>query len=132
MWWPWSVVDLGLGDLSTMTFWAHGLGLEKALACSSQEGQARQVTRAACVEAFVAPLINLLVNRSWDASAVARWTYVTKTLKKMVIGCVASRLLPEALRDLQLFWQVEASMETMLTKIVAADSGDFSSLLGRS
>ena len=67
-----SVVDLGVGDLSTVTFWAHGLGLEAAFACSSQEG--RQVIRAACVEDFVVPLFNLLVNRSWDSSAVSRCT----------------------------------------------------------
>lgn len=65
-----SVVDFAHGNLDSMTFWAHGPGLAAALECTS-EGVAN---RAACVEAFVVPLLNWLVNRSWDSSAVSRWT----------------------------------------------------------
>ena len=115
------MVDLGLGTLDTMTFWVYGQALEAVKTC----GHGR-VTREACIEAFVVPILNVLVGRAWDSSSVSRWAYVSKKYWRIAVGCLINRLLPESLTSLQLFWQVNASLEGMLAKLVAADSGDYS------
>ena len=84
--------------------------------CSSREQSVEQV---------VAPILDYFFCQSWDVAAVSRWVHASKLVKRFFIGCLAADLLPHALRDLKAHWDLSDSMESILARIIAADSNDF-------
>lgn len=76
---------------------------------------------------LVVPVLNFLVHRGWDQSAASRWTYMATTFRKMAIGYLAGNLLPQSLRDVQVFWRAPEGLEASLERQIAADANDFQS-----
>ena len=76
---------------------------------------------------FQVVLGDLIFGHTWESASISRWTHVSKLLKKWLLGALGSGVLPQALRDVQLWWGIQSSMESALAKLVAADSGDYSS-----
>lgn len=101
------VCDLGPGS------GVSGSGVAMVHWCHVQEGSAAHLDerlrvgqpccrdRAQSAERTVVPLINLLVRRPWDVAAVSRWTYVSHTLKRMLLGYAAQNILADALCDMK-------------------------------
>jgi hypothetical protein len=79
------------------------------------------------VELVAVPLLNFLLHRQWSQAAISRWTYVGTTLRKIAIGFLCNRVLPQSLSDLQSLWDVKLGNEALLERLVAADSEDFAS-----
>lgn len=122
-----AVVDLGSGDLSNLTHWCFVDTADNDADTDAMHGAACCRSREESIEKVVVPLLNWIVNKAWDTSAVNRWTYVSTTLKKLAVSCLAHRILPEALKDMQLFWKVDDGMESTLARMIAADNQDFAS-----
>jgi hypothetical protein len=92
---------------------------------NSPEHMAGKRVGAACCEdmhssiaKMAVPVINFLVHRAWSQSAESRWTNVLTTLKRMAVGYLCHRLLPESIRELQAAWGVEGTMEAMLERLI--------------
>ena len=120
-----SAIDLGAVGSEHVVHWCyvregspeHQTGLRIGSACCKD--------RSESVEKAVVPLLNLMVNRHWDNSSENRWTYVLSTLRRIALGCSASRLLPESLQLLKVFWGLNDSMISSLERLLQADAGDF-------
>lgn len=117
------VVDLGAGGVSTLTHYCvadpHGVGNARGHRSCCKD-------RSDSVEKVAVPILNWVCNRGWDRSSVSRWTYVSTTLRKLAVGCLAKNMLPTAVQELQLFWRLDESMVASLERMLAADVGDFS------
>ena len=119
-------VDLGETNIANLTHWCCvKQGSPEAL-----EGCA--VGRPCCrnfdesVERTVVPVLNWLVGRAWDRQATSRWTYVQHVFRKIGLGMLSCRLLPEALKDLKLDYDLaNSSVVSALEKILESDSNAF-------
>ena len=58
-------------------------------------------SREEAVEKVAVALINWICHRNWDQVAANRWTKVVVTLRRVLTGFLAQRVLPECLRSLQ-------------------------------
>eukprot|EP00972_Heterocapsa_arctica_P114877 16444843-Heterocapsa_arctica.AAC.1 len=100
----------------------------------SAEHKGGQQVGAPCCECFddslgkvCVPLLNFLCHRAWDRSNAARWTYVVQQLKKVCVGYLAARVLPESLSQLKALWDLRAvGLEAILEALVRADEQDYS------
>ena len=63
-----------------------------------------------------------------DNSAANKWTYVlaTRAATGHRLGFACNDLMPEAIEMVQVFWVVDSGMVATLTRMLAADAGDFS------
>ena len=113
-------IALGSGDLSTLVHYCHtGERNGRPVKCCR--------TRDESVEKISVALVNLICGRAWDKSAISRWTYMSTTFRRLALASCAHGILAKALADVQVFFEVDASLEARLAKLVAADSNDFSS-----
>ena len=95
--------------------------------CCGEGGNPCCTDREEAVERTTIAALNFLFGHGWETAAVSRWTHTNKLAKRWLVGTFAGQLLPQALKELQATWDVDASMITTLERLVAADSGDFSS-----
>ena len=72
-------------------------------------------------------LVNWICHRAWGQVAASRWAKVMVSLRKVLAGFLAQRVLPECLRSVQTSWGVHEGLEAALARVVAADKDDFSS-----
>ena len=120
-------IDLGAGGPEDLVHWcwvsegsvAHQEGKPLGSPCCRDRDEA--------IEKVVVPAVNMFVNRCWSNAAASRWTYVLPTLKRLLLGCVAKRVLPESLRCLKTTSDLSDSLIPMLEQLVAGDADDFSS-----
>lgn len=77
------------------------------------------------LEKVAVPLINVLLQRPWSRSSENRWTYVVVTLRRLALGYLAGRALPDSLRELKTHWDLSDKLVPMLERLVAADRGEY-------
>ena len=69
----------------------------------------------------------MLYGLVWALTADSRWTHSAHLLRRCYLCAVGPRLLPRTLSAVQVSRNAGFGLETMLSKIIAADKGDFSS-----
>jgi len=120
-------VDLGAVNED---MWNHWCFVEEN---SELHRQGREVGSPCCdsrqeaVEKVAVAMLNFLLHRQWMQSAASRWTYVGITMRKIAIGLLSNRILPDVLSDMQALWGAKGSVESLLARLVAADAEDFQS-----
>ena len=81
--------------------------------------------RPESVEKVSVALVNWICHRAWDQVAASRWTKVGISLRRVLSGFLAQRVLPECLRAMQTSWKVHEGIAASLARMVAADKDDF-------
>ena len=82
---------------------------------------ASQLRRAA-VDKVTEPAIVLFIKRCWNAAALSRWTHITESLKRVVLGCAMGRILPRSLAAMSVHLKLdEASLDVALAKARAIE-----------
>ena len=120
-----AVVDLWPDEHGALVHWCDSSNIADSDGVR-RGGAGCCADRAGAVEKVAVALLNLLVHRGWERSAENRWTYILGMLKRTCLGYLAGRVLPQCIRDMQLFWKVEPGMAAALQKLVDADQGNFS------
>ena len=70
---------------------------------------------------------NVFCGQSWPIGADSRWTHLTDTLRRIVVGEVANRILPTSLSNLQIAMDAGDSMCALLANAIKADKEDWNS-----
>ena len=124
------LVDLGAVDGQRWIHWCavdHGAGDDTQIGSDEE----RPAPKPGCanfqesVEKVGVALVNALVHRRWERSAESRWTYVLGALRKVALGFLAYRAMPDALVDMKLHWNLSDSLIPALAALINADSNDF-------
>ena len=111
----------------------HWCFVEEDDECYDEDGRRLKVGDPCCPSRDVAVKkcatgsVSYLFGRAWALAVLSRWLHESYLSKKFVIGSLGYRLLPRTLSRLMATWDVDASMETCLAKLIAADENDFSS-----
>lgn len=120
------VGTLELGDSSgAVTHWCYICEGSPEHRAGGRVGDACCATPEDALEKLAVPVVNLLLQRPWSRSSENRWTYVVVTLRRIALGFITSKVLPDSLRELKTHWGLSEAMVPMLERIVAADQGDF-------
>ena len=120
-----AVVDLGAAPAE---MWTHWCCVEQGSELHSQGhavGAPCCGSRTEAVEQIAATMLNVLLHRQWSQSAVSRWTYVGVTMRKIALGLLSYRVLPECLSEMQALWGATGNIAQLLERLLAADHEDF-------
>jgi len=116
------VVDLGVS--CELVHWCfvtegsaeHAAGLEIGAPCCKDFEER--------VEKIAVRIINVIIHKRWEKSADGRWTYTLPALRKFALGFL-TRVFPDCLSDIYVFWQLSEGLAATLARQIALDSGDF-------
>lgn len=119
-------VDIDLGATPALVHWCwveegsaeESLGLQVGTpCCRSREEAVERVTFA---------VTNYMFGKAWDQAAVSRWLHVGKLLTRAMLLCVGSNgILPQALVDLKLSWDLPDTVEAHLQRLIKEDTSNF-------
>lgn len=116
-----AVVDVGSGELVHWC-WSESEGHADGCAGGPCCG-----TREEAIERVLIPLMNFLLQASWEVAALSRWTHVGKLVKRALVGCMCCKLLPKALNRVKVFWGTPEteSLAAALGHLIALDQKDW-------
>ena len=78
-----------------------------------------------CGEAVGSAVVNVIAQRAWVDAALSRWTNVSTTSRRFLVGCLAGRVLPTTLDDIKVGLALSDDLEAILAKLIKADVSDY-------
>ena len=92
--------------------WAHRRGkVVGRPCCDSREETDEKVT---------ATVLNIFTSRAWAVAAENRWTHLTITLRRLLLGFLLGGMLPQSLDNLKIFWKVPDNLEAQIAALMRA------------
>lgn len=121
------VVDLQATS-TTISVWNRvSAGSHEAVDLRMPIGQVICDGRQDMIERVATVVLTVLTGRAWVDASLARWTNVTTTIRRFLIGALVARVLPEALVDIKIGLSLSDDLEDSLLKLVRADAKDYAS-----
>lgn len=84
-------------------------------------------TKDMCIEHVALAILRPLMGSAWVTCTESRWTNVTATVKRFLLGMLPAGILVHALADVQVRLNVADTMEAQLLALIKRDSKDFAS-----
>ena len=122
-----AAVDFGSSTHDCITHYCCVVEGSAEHAAGSRVGSPCCSGRQESVDKVSVALVNWICHRAWDQVAASRWTKAGISLRRVLSGFLAQRVLPECLRAMQTSWAVHEGLAASLARMVAADKDDFSS-----
>lgn len=88
-------------------------------------GQAIYDKRLEMIERATAFVFTVLTGRAWVGASLARWTKVTATSRRLLVGALVARVLAEALGDIKIGLSPSGDLNGSLWKLAWTHANDY-------